>query len=104
MPDTSSKTKLESVHSGLLQELENIRQNLPDNVEDISEAFERYARVVALMVRSLESLLRLERQTHQDQSERDTRQTRRDIVAEIERRLARIAEARRKTGVSDDAE
>ena len=47
-------TRLLKVHQSLLDEMASLHARLPDNMKDVSEAFERYARIVSLMVRSLD--------------------------------------------------
>ncbi len=91
MQSTDKKKQLRAVHSGLLQEMENIQKNLPGDVEDISEAFERYARIVSLLVRSLDTMLKLENQKQESQTDSGP-QTRRDLISDIEQKLARLAD------------
>ncbi|MBE8191073.1 MAG: hypothetical protein HAW65_05310 [Alphaproteobacteria bacterium] len=93
--------KLQAVHDALLEEMETIQKNLPADVEDISEAFERYARVVALLVRSLEALLRLNKQQQTEQDKSGGKHAAQDLLTDIEHRLAQIAENENATEVSE---
>ena len=80
--------KLNSVHLNLLQEIRNAQNNLPENIEDVTEAFERHAHIISLLVRSLETMLKLEKQRTQEQTTDSDPQARLELLAGIEKRLA----------------
>jgi len=82
--------KLNRVHCGLLDEIESAQRNLPSDVECVSEAFERHARIISLLVRALESMTRLEKQKHQEQSKQSDPQARFALLADIEKRFAKL--------------
>ena len=47
MTQDTLSPQLARQHEALVRELDHIRGQLPDNAEDMSEAFERYARTLA---------------------------------------------------------
>ncbi|NBR80055.1 MAG: hypothetical protein EBT71_08535 [Alphaproteobacteria bacterium] len=51
MTQDTLSPQLARQHEALVRELDHIRGQLPDNAEDMSEAFERYARTLAVLVR-----------------------------------------------------
>jgi len=92
MASCEADLRLDKVHQGLPREIENAQQNLPMNVEEVTEAFERHARIIALLVRSLEAMLRLEKQKNQEQQKTSDPQTRTALLAGIEKRLDELAD------------
>ena len=101
MASCEADLRLDKVHQGLLREIENAQQNLPMNVEEITEAFERHARIIALLVRSLEAMLRLEKQKNQEQQKTSDPQTRTALLAGIEKRLDELADQQVATTLSE---
>lgn len=93
-PAVSTASKLQMVHDALLEEMAHIQAKLPDDVEDISESFERYTRIVALLVRSLEALLRLNKQQQQTNESMDGGISTEELLTNIEQRLAQVARPR----------
>ena len=91
-------------HEALVRELDHIRNQLPDNAEDMSEALERYARTLAVLVRALESALRIENRELNKANKESNTQSHGDLITEIEHRLARIARANKTKSVSDNTE
>ena len=89
---SETDTRLLKVHQSLLVEMASLHGRLPDNIEDVSEAFERYARIVALMVRSLDVLTRLEKNKQEGEKEKSDPQARRALLRDIEQKLARLAQ------------
>ena len=88
---TAQTEKLHHVHLALLEEIQTAHNSLPDNVEDVTEAFERHARIISLLIRSLETMLKLEKQKTQEQSDHSDPQARLELLAGIEKRLAGLA-------------
>lgn len=85
-------TRLVDVHHKLLVEMTALHARLPSDVENVSEAFERYARIVALMVRSLDVLTRLEQRQNDKTKEQIDPQARNALIRDIEQKLARLAQ------------
>ena len=85
-------TRLLQVHQSLLDEMASLHARLPDDIEDVSEAFERYARIVSLMVRSLDVMTRLEKNQQQGEKEKSDPQARHALIRDIEQKLARLAQ------------
>ena len=89
---SETDTRLLKVHQSLLVEMASLHGRLPDNIEDVSEAFERYARIVALMARSLDVLTRLEKNKQEGEKEKSDPQARHALIRDIEQKLARLAQ------------
>ncbi len=70
-------------------EMARLQEHLPDNVDDISESFERYARILSILVGALERLLKLQDQTAKAGSEEMS--DRHEQIRQIEKRLAQLA-------------
>ncbi len=83
-------TRLVDVHHKLLVEMTTLHARLPSDVENVSEAFERYARIVALMVRSLDVLTRLEQRQNDKAEKQIDPQARNALIRDIEQKLARL--------------
>lgn len=89
---SQTDTRLLKVHQSLLDEMASLHMRLPDNIEDVSEAFERYARIVSLMVRSLDVMTRLEQNQRQGEKDKSDPQARHALIRDIEQKLARLAQ------------
>ncbi len=96
--------KLHRVHCGLLDEIESAQRNLPSDVECVSEAFERHARIISLLVRALETMMRLENQKNQEQLKQSDPQARFALLAGIEKRFAKLASQRSEAPLDKGAE
>ena len=96
--------KLNRNHCGLLDEIESAQRNLPSDVECVSEAFERHARIISLLVRALETMMRLEKQKHQEQFKQSDPQARFALLAGIEKRFAKLASQRTELSPDKGAE
>lgn len=92
MPNQANHSKIRLLHTSLLADLENFRLKLPENVDEISEASERYVRIIALLIQTLEKLLRIETQDTINNRPVNDAQTRREIISKIEHRLAQVAD------------
>ena len=92
MPNQANHSKIRLLHTSLLADLENFRLKLPENVDEISEASERYVRIIALLIQTLEKLLRIETQDTINNRPVNDAQTRREIISKIEHRLAQGAD------------
>jgi|LXNH01.1.fsa_nt_gb hypothetical protein len=92
MPKPANHRKIRLLHTLLLTDLENFRRKLPENVDEISEAYERYVRIIALLIQTLEKLLRIETQDKLNNRTANDAKTRREILSKIERRLAHVAD------------
>jgi Lon protease-like protein len=103
MPRSEPDLRLDKIQQGLLQEIENAQRNLPANVEEVTEAFERHARIIALLVRSLEAMLKLEKQKNQEQQKNSDPQTRSALLIGIEKRLGELADQSVRLRFSDGA-
>lgn len=97
-------TRLLEVHQSLLDEMASLHARLPDNIEDVSEAFERYARIVSLMVRSLDVMTRLEKNHQLDEKEKGAPQARHALIRDIEQKLARLAKQENTSQISGRTE
>ena len=95
MPNQANHSKIRLLHASLLTDLENFRNKLPENVDEISEAYERYVRIIALLIQILEKLLRIETQDTINNRSVNDAQTRREIISKIEHRLAQVADKKR---------
>ena len=92
------------MHQSLLDEMASLNARLPDNIEDVSQAFERYARIVSLMVRSLDVMTRLGKNQQQDHKEKSDPQARHALIRDIEQKLARLAQQDDTSQTSEPAE
>lgn len=95
MKNQANHSKIRLLHASLLTDLENFRNKLPENVDEISEAYERYIRIIALLIQTLEKLLRIETQDTINNRSVNDAQTRREIISKIEHRLAQVADKKR---------
>ena len=98
MSDRSTHSKLQHLHDALVADLENFRDRLPADVDEISEAYERYVRIIALLIQTLEKLLRIDAQNKINNRSLNDVQTRRDIISQIEHRLAQGTKNERSKG------
>ena len=89
---SETDTRLLRVHQSLLDEMASLHARLPDDIEDVLEAFERYARIVSLIVRSLDVMTRLEKNQQQDDKDKSDPQARHALIRDIEQKLARLAQ------------
>jgi len=95
-PNRYEKT-LQDLQDNLLTDIEAMRKNMqarvPSDIEDVSEAYERYARILSMLSKTLEGMSRLQSQKKKDAIPQGDPQNRQSLVADIEQRLARLAQA-----------
>ncbi len=96
--------RLQLMQETLLADIENMQARLPANVEDVSEAFERYARIINMLARALNVMSQLQQQTDKNWTEKADPQNRQALVADIEQKLARLAQSESSPASSDKAE
>lgn len=92
MTKANTQPNLAHVQDALLVEMSAMQARLPSDIENVSEAFERYARIIALLVRSLDVLSRLERLNQKELKETGDPQTRHALISDIEQKLGRLAQ------------
>lgn len=77
-PNRSEKT-LQNLQDNLLADIEAMRKNMqarvPSDIEDVSEAYERYARILTMLSKTLEVMSRLQTQKKRMQYPKVTRKT-----------------------------
>jgi hypothetical protein len=92
-PNRYEKT-LQDLQDNLLTDIEAMRKNMqarvPSDIEDVSEAYERYARILSMLSKTLEGMSRLQSKKKKDAIPQGDPQNRQSLVADIEQRLARI--------------
>ena len=89
---------LTAIHNKLIDELAAYEDYVCNQRDDVTEAHERYLRVLVLMIKSLEALERLD--ANQKTKHQDTRiEDQIEKCDEIQRRLARLAAAQAPNGV-----
>lgn len=89
---TETENRLHRVEQALLSHMENVQESLPDDAEETSEALERHARIIALLIRGYDVLRRVHAKSV-SVSPQDATQKRHTLIAEIEQKLARLAQA-----------
>lgn len=92
MQTDKTESRLHSVQQNLLADMEAMQGALPDNGEDTSEALERRARIVAMLTRAFDVLNRAHHQTQKQRTDKSDTQTRQALIAEIEQKLAGLAQ------------
>ena len=92
-----SENTLQDLQDNLLADIEAMRKNMrasvPSDIEAVSEAFERYARIFTMLTKTLEVMSCLQNQKKKDAIPQGDPQNRQSLVADIEQRLARLAQA-----------
>ena len=84
----SINSNLRHLHQSLSKDLLSFEQRLPNDAEELTEAFERYARVIMLLIRSMDLLMTREDSLLTDiNSEAKTKE---DTISELERIFDRI--------------
>ena len=103
-----SEKTLQDLQDNLLADIEAMRKNMrarvPSDIEDVSEAFERYARILTMLTKTLDVMSRLQTQKKNDAIPQGDPQNRQALVADIEQRLARLAQAETTAPTSEGAE
>ena len=89
-PRATNRT-LRDMHAALSEDLVRLEAQLPENIEGLSDGFERYAQIISLLVRSMEILMRQDDKLQQQMANAQASSQRRDLVEEIERALDRLA-------------
>lgn len=89
------------LRADLLADMQTMQAALPTDAEDVSEAIERRARIISMMARSLEIMARLSQK--RDKGEDDKISDRETLLAAIEQRLARLAQAENPQASARDA-
>lgn len=91
MMSTDSAADIAALRQALLADMQAIRAAVPDDDDSLGEAVERRARIITMLTRCLEAMVRLQGQATTDSdSERHNRQA---LLADIEQRLARLAQS-----------
>lgn len=91
MMSTDSAADIAALRQALLADMQAIRAAVPDDDDGAGEAVERRARIITMMTRCLEVMVRLQGQATADSdSERHNRQA---LLADIEQKLARLAQS-----------
>lgn len=93
MVDDFPEARLKRAESALLADLEQLQAVLPADPEAVSEAFERSARVLALLARTLDVMGRQQQRQEQKKTASGDPQERQALIADIEQKLARLAQA-----------
>jgi gluconate kinase len=83
---------LDTIHNKLINELANYESSLREQKSDITDEHERYLRMLMLMIKSLETLERLDAHKKNNKQE-DPVESQFEKLSEIQRRLARLADA-----------
>ncbi len=92
MKTEETERRLQHVQQNLLADMEAMQAALPDNGEDTSEALERRARIVTMLTRAFDVLNRAQQQKQKHRTEKSDQQTRQALIADIEQKLARLAQ------------
>lgn len=100
---TETQNRLLRVEQALLAHMENVQENLPTDMEATSEALERHARIIALLIRGFDVLRRAQPKSSSTSPEQATEQ-RQTLIAEIEQKLGRLAQAENATPNSERSE
>ena len=88
LPETSIGNSLKELHNALINDLVRFEAHLPSDAEALTEAFERYARVIMLLVRSRDMLTQRESKLFANAS--SNQKPKEDIIEELERAFNRI--------------
>jgi len=108
MTTNRSEKTLQNLQDNLLADIEAMRKNMqarvPSDIEDVSEAYERYARILTMLSKTLEVMSRLQTQKKKDAIPQGDPQNRQSLVADIEQKLARLAQAEAASPPSEGAE
>ena len=92
MNTDDTKSRLNNVQQNLLADMEAMQSALPDNGEETSEALERRARIVTMLTRAFDVLHRAHQQKQKQRTDKSGTQTRHALIAEIEQKLAGLAQ------------
>ena len=92
MNTDDTESRLNSVQQNLLADMEAMQSALPDNGEETSEALERRARIVTMLTRAFNVLQRAHQQKQKQRTDKSDTQTRQALIAEIEQKLAGLAQ------------
>lgn len=102
LPETSIGNSLKELHNALINDLVRFEAHLPSDAEALTEAFERYARVIMLLVRSMDMLTQRENKLLANAT--SNQKPKEDIIEELERAFNRILaekETQRSSGDTD---
>ena len=99
-PDATPNA-IASLRADLLADMQAMQAALPMDAEDVSEAIERRARIISMMARSLEIMARLSQKRSSDGDDKIS--NRETLLATIEQRLARLAQAENPQAYAGDA-
>ena len=91
MKTDETESRLRHVQQSLLADMEAMQAALPDDSEETSEALERRARIVTMLTRAFDVLNRAHHQKKKQQNDSD-QPNRETLIADIEQRLARLAQ------------
>ncbi len=90
-----TKSKLQQLHEALAEDLIQLEASLPQNAEDMSEALERYVRVINILIRSM-NILGAREDSLAAKTDND-KKSKKEIIKELEHSLDRlIAETKKK--------
>ncbi len=86
------------LHQSLTKDLLKFEKQLPNDAEDLTEAFERYAKVIMLLIRSMDLLMLREENLLTDIT--SDQKPKEDVIEELERVFDRINAENTETKIS----
>lgn len=101
MTTDKTESRLQGVQQALLADMEAMQAALPHDGEETSEALERRARIVTMLTRAFDVLNRAHQQKQKQRTDKSDTQTRQALIAEIEQKLAGLAQGK---GQATDSE
>ncbi|MGI9392601.1 MAG: hypothetical protein ACR2N8_03590 [Parvibaculales bacterium] len=82
---------LGKTHARLAQNLLDFEAQIPKDINQLTEEFERYAKTIEHMIRAMEILMRRDDKIKEQGVKDETEKNKHDLLGEIERALDRIA-------------
>ncbi len=94
--------KLNQLQTSLTDDLIKLEASLPDNAENMSEALERYTKVLNVLIRSMNLLF--QREENLKSKIGPNKQSKKEIIAELDTALDRLLAENDKTSVPRKSE
>lgn len=88
LPETSIGNSLKELHNALINDLVRFEVHLPSDAEALTEAFDRFARVIMLLIRFMDMLT--QRESKPFANAKSNQKPKEDIIEELERASNRI--------------
>ncbi|MGC6471944.1 MAG: hypothetical protein ACON4W_03595 [Parvibaculales bacterium] len=95
---THSLEKLYKLQGSLTDDLVKLEASLPDDADDMTEAVERYSKVLSVLIRSMNLLIQREETLKTKSGQK--KKTKKEIIIELDAALDRLLAGSQKKSVS----